>query len=76
MISSSDILNARVLIVDDQEVNIRVLERMLRGAGHTSIASTTDPREVSELHRRKPLRPDPARSPDARHGWIPGDGRA
>ena len=52
MVSSSDILNAKVLIVDDQEVNIRVLERMLRGAGHTSVASTTDPREVCELHRQ------------------------
>jgi serine phosphatase RsbU (regulator of sigma subunit) len=52
MISSSDIFNSKVLIVDDQEVNVRVLERMLRGAGHTSVASTMDPRQVSELHRR------------------------
>jgi serine phosphatase RsbU (regulator of sigma subunit) len=52
MISSSDIFNSKVLIVDDQEVNVCVLERMLRGAGHTSIASTMNPREVSELHRR------------------------
>jgi len=52
MISSSDIHNARVLIVDDQEVNVRMLERMLRGAGHTSITSTTDPRQVCELHRQ------------------------
>ena len=52
MVSSSDILNARILIVDDQEVNVRVLERMLRGAGHTSVASTMDPREVCELHRK------------------------
>ncbi|MGA3327873.1 MAG: SpoIIE family protein phosphatase [Terriglobia bacterium] len=52
MISSSDILNSKVLIVDDQEVNIRVLERMLRGAGHTSVASTMDPREVCKLHKQ------------------------
>src|SRR5580700_1507265 len=52
MISPSDIMNSKVLIVDDQEVNCRVLERMLRGAGHTSVASTTDPREVCELHRQ------------------------
>jgi serine phosphatase RsbU (regulator of sigma subunit) len=52
MISSSDILNARVLIVDDQETNVLLLERILRGAGHTSVASTMDPREVCELHRQ------------------------
>jgi len=52
MISPSDIFNAKILIVDDQEVNVRVLERMLRGAGYASITSTTDPRRVSELHRR------------------------
>jgi serine phosphatase RsbU (regulator of sigma subunit) len=52
MISSSDVLNSKVLIVDDQEVNVRVLERMLRGAGHTSITSTMNPREVCELHRQ------------------------
>jgi serine phosphatase RsbU (regulator of sigma subunit) len=52
MISSAEIFNARILIVDDQEVNIRVLERMLRGAGHAAIESTTDPRQVCELHRQ------------------------
>ena len=51
MISPSDILNAKILIVDDQEANILLLERMLRGAGYTSISSTTDPRQVCGLHR-------------------------
>ena len=51
MVSSSDILNARVLIVDDLEANVRILERMLRSAGYASIASTMDPHEVCELHR-------------------------
>ena len=50
MVSSSDILNAKVLIVDDQEANVLLIERMLRGAGYVSIASTRDPREVRELH--------------------------
>jgi len=50
MISSSDILRGKVLIVDDQEVNILLLERMLRGAGYVSITSTMDPGEVCELH--------------------------
>ena len=51
MISSSDILNARILVVDDQEANVRLLERMLSGAGYACIASTMDPHEVCELHR-------------------------
>jgi formate hydrogenlyase transcriptional activator len=52
MISSSDIHNAKVLIVDDQEANVRLLDRMLRGAGYASIASTMDPLEVCDLHRK------------------------
>jgi CheY-like chemotaxis protein len=31
MVSSSDILNAKVLIVDDQKANVLLLERILRG---------------------------------------------
>jgi serine phosphatase RsbU (regulator of sigma subunit) len=52
MIRSSDILNSRVLIVDDQEANVFLLEHILRGAGYASVASTMDPREVCELHRQ------------------------
>jgi DNA-binding NtrC family response regulator len=51
MVSSSEILNARVLIVDDLDANVRLLERMLQSAGYASIASTMDPHEVCELHR-------------------------
>ncbi len=50
MISSSDILHGNVLIVDDQQVNILLLERMLRNAGYDSITSTTVPGEVCALH--------------------------
>ena len=52
MIGTSDILSAGILIVDDQEPNVLLLERMLRGAGYVSIQSTTDPKEVCELHRK------------------------
>jgi len=52
MVDSADILNAGILIVDDQEVNALLLERMLRGAGYVSISSTMDPNEVCELHRK------------------------
>ena len=51
MISSSDILHGKILIVDDQEANVILLERMLRSAGYTLVASTMDPLEVCELHR-------------------------
>src|ERR1700674_4117942 len=50
MISSSDILHGKVLIVDNQEVSILLLELLLRGAGYVSITSTTDPGEVCALH--------------------------
>jgi putative two-component system response regulator len=50
MINSSDILQGKVLIVDDQEVNVLLLERMLRGSNYTSITSTMDPGEVCALH--------------------------
>ena len=52
MIRAFDILSANVLIVDDQEAHVLLLERMLRGAGYTSINSTMDPREVVGLHRQ------------------------
>ena len=52
MVSLADILNARILVVDDQEANVRLLEGMLRIAGYASIESTMDPTEVCELHRK------------------------
>jgi serine phosphatase RsbU (regulator of sigma subunit) len=52
MVSSADILNARILVVDDKETNVRLIEGMLRVAGYTSIQSTTNPNEVCELHRK------------------------
>jgi PAS domain S-box-containing protein len=51
MISSTDILHARILIVDDQEVNIGLLEQTLAEAGYDNVDSTTSPREVFALHR-------------------------
>lgn len=52
MITATDIHNARILIVDDQQANVRLFERVLSGAGYTSVASTMDPRQVCELHRK------------------------
>lgn len=53
MIRSSDVLAARILIVDDLEANVSLLERMLSGAGYESVMSTTDPYSVCDLHRAK-----------------------
>jgi putative two-component system response regulator len=50
MISSSEILEGKILIVDDQEVNILLLERMLHGAGYRFITSTIHSSEVCDLH--------------------------
>ena len=52
MVRTLDILNARVLIVDDESSHVLLLERMLRDAGYTSVDSTMDPAEVCKLHRK------------------------
>ena len=52
MIAESDILNASILIVDDQEANVSLLEQMLREAGYTRVTSTMNPHEVCALHRK------------------------
>jgi signal transduction histidine kinase len=52
MISSSDILKASLLIVDDQAANVSLLEQLLRDSGYVSIASTRNPHEVCDLHRQ------------------------
>ncbi len=52
MVSATGILNASILIVDDQDANVRLLERLLHDAGYTCVTSTTNPLEVRALHRR------------------------
>jgi adenylate cyclase len=52
VIKESDLLNAKLLIVDDQVANVMLLERMLKGAGYNSITSTQKPTEVCELHHQ------------------------
>jgi adenylate cyclase len=52
MATASDILNASILVVDDKQANVLLLERMLSGAGYTSVASTMVPHQVCELHRQ------------------------
>ena len=52
MVLKSEILDASILIVDDQEVNISLLEQILDEAGYTRVASTMNPLEVCALHRK------------------------
>jgi signal transduction histidine kinase len=52
MVTESDILNASILIVDDQAANVSLLERLLREAGYAFVASTMNPREVCALDRK------------------------
>ncbi len=54
IVSASDILNASILIVDDQAINISLLEQLLRESGYTRVASTMNPQEVCVLHRKNP----------------------
>ena len=51
MMNAADILDASILIVDDQAANVQLLEEMLREAGYRCIASTMDPNAVCALHR-------------------------
>src|SRR5450830_848371 len=50
MINVQEILNANILIVDDQQSNVLLLGEMLRDVGYACIASTIDPYAVCELH--------------------------
>lgn len=50
MVSNEDILNASILIVDDQASNVALLEQLLEEAGYRCVSSTMNPQEVGALH--------------------------
>jgi diguanylate cyclase (GGDEF)-like protein/PAS domain S-box-containing protein len=50
MISLSDIRRARILVVDDEPVNVQLLEYLLKTTGYENVSSTYDPRQVVALH--------------------------
>ena len=52
MISAQEILDARILIVDDQETNVQLLEQFLSEAGYSNVSSTMRPEEVCGMHRK------------------------
>lgn len=45
-----DLLNASILIVDDQESNVMLLEQLLSDAGYNNITTTMNPVDVCALH--------------------------
>jgi DNA-binding response OmpR family regulator len=45
----SELKNRRIMIVDDQEPNVRLLEKMLERAGYNNTVGTTDPTQVAPL---------------------------
>lgn len=47
----AEVLEAKILVVDDQQTNVLLIEQLLAEAGYTRIASTMQPREVCALHR-------------------------
>ncbi len=48
---AESILQSRILVVDDEPVNTALLVQILEGEGYSKLHSTTDPREVEQLHR-------------------------
>jgi PAS domain S-box-containing protein len=51
LLNETDILNANILIVDDQPANVDLLTQFLVESGYTRISSTTEPETVAALHR-------------------------
>ena len=50
-VSDTEILNAGILIVDDQEDNLMLLEQMLAATGYSNVTTTTKPRDVRRLYQ-------------------------
>ena len=48
---ATEVLDARILIVDDQDANVRLLQRLLGETGYAHVTSTTTPQDVAALHR-------------------------
>ena len=51
MPSRQDILNAKILVVDDSPDNIELMEEILREEGYACVSSTMLPEQVCPLHR-------------------------
>jgi two-component system cell cycle response regulator len=52
MINDTEILNARILVVDDREANVSLVAQILSEDGYTDVSTTTNSLEVCALHRK------------------------
>ena len=52
MPSRDEILNAKILVVDDSADNVDLMLEILREAGYTNVSSTMLPEQVCPLHRQ------------------------
>ena len=52
MIAETELLQAHILIVDDQAANVELLTQMLESSGYTHLDSTMRPNEVGGLHQQ------------------------
>lgn len=55
MLNPHDVLDARILIVDDEPANVQLLERVLAEAGYTNVVATMSSRDVETLHHDSPF---------------------
>lgn len=55
MLNPPEVLDARILIVDDEPANVHLLERVLAEAGYTNVVSTLSPKDVETLHVDSPF---------------------
>ena len=51
-VTDAEILDAKILIVDDQAANLQLLEQMLEASGYTNVTATHKSQDVCALHRR------------------------
>lgn len=49
-----NITDARILIVDDQAVNVQLLEQLLSESGYTNLSMTMNPNDVCAMHEENP----------------------
>ncbi|MFO7749406.1 MAG: response regulator [Desulfobacteraceae bacterium] len=51
MLSEQEIGSARILIIDDSQVNLDLLEGIVTSAGYTSVLTLSDPREAGTVYQ-------------------------
>jgi len=50
--SENDVKMATILVVDDQPVNVKLLEKVLAAEGYQNVFSTTDSRQAADLYQQ------------------------